>query len=292
MVQAFGIAGWWVLLVLMPDARGLFFPEALAGDPLMSFWLADLVLLCGGSALVAWLTATNRPAAGAGAWFLGGAFYYPAVYCLVVSHRYGEGELGVAAMFAGGGMTLAMATVIGQRDTSAGFRPCDGSLAWAAIKTALQIAVFWTTFLYVLPLAVVSLQERAGIGAFEFAGRWWVGFVVFLGFGLLGLSSAVWTLCIGRGTPLPTDCASRLVVVGPYRWVRNPMALAGIMQGVGVGLMWGSWLVVGYAVLGGVVWHVLVRPVEEADLLRRFGASYEAYRGGVRCWWPGRWRGA
>jgi protein-S-isoprenylcysteine O-methyltransferase Ste14 len=37
--------------------------------------------------------------------------------------------------------------------------------------------------------------------------------------------------------------ANRLVVVGPYRIVRNPMAVAGALQTIGVGLWVGSWAV-------------------------------------------------
>src|SRR5699024_5059518 len=103
---------------------------------------------------------------------------------------------------------------------------------------------------------------------------------------LLGVWSAVTMARLGRGTPLPGAMAHHLVVAGPYRWVRNPMAVAGIVQGAGVGLLLGSWLVLLYAVVGGVLWHLLVRPHEERDLAERFGQEYEHYRARVRCWLP------
>ena len=90
----------------------------------------------------------------------------------------------------------------------------------------------------------------------------------------------------GRGTPLPTSPARRLVIAGPYRWVRNPMALAGVLQAVGVGLWLGSWVVVAYALCGAVLWHVVVRPQEERELIERFGEPYEHYRRAARCWLP------
>ena len=76
------------------------------------------------------------------------------------------------------------------------------------------------------------------------------------------------------------------MVSGPYRHLRNPMAVAGIAQGVAVGVVLGSPAVVLYALLGGPVWHVLVCPWEEADLESRFGAPYRRYRAAVRCWLP------
>jgi protein-S-isoprenylcysteine O-methyltransferase Ste14 len=90
----------------------------------------------------------------------------------------------------------------------------------------------------------------------------------------------------GSGTPLPSAATTRLVTSGPYRFVRNPMAVAGIVQGVGVGLTLQSWLVVLYAIAGSVVWNWFVRPVEEADLTAKFGNEYLAYRAQVRCWIP------
>ncbi|WP_286178349.1 methyltransferase family protein [Rhodopirellula sp. JC639] len=79
----------------------------------------------------------------------------------------------------------------------------------------------------------------------------------------------------GGGTPLPTATAPRLVVAGPYRFVRNPLALAGILQGIAVGWLLGSVPVIVYSLTGIFAWHVFVRPAEEQDLLDRFGTRYQ-----------------
>ena len=91
---------------------------------------------------------------------------------------------------------------------------------------------------------------------------------------------------LGEGTPLPTMMARKLVVKGPYRALRNPMALAGIMQGVFVGVLFGSWPTIAYSVSGAVIWHVFVRPVEEHDLEERFGDEYRAYKSRAGVWLP------
>src|SRR5207253_638214 len=70
----------------------------------------------------------------------------------------------------------------------------------------------------------------------------------------------------GEGTPLPLDGPRRLVLAGPYGYVRNPMAIAGLGQGLCVGVGTGSWLVVAYALLGSAIWNWIVRPSEEEDL--------------------------
>ena len=88
----------------------------------------------------------------------------------------------------------------------------------------------------------------------------------------------------GQGTPLPVDSTNRLVIRGPYRWIRNPMATASLLQGAAMGLWFGSPLMLLYVVAGAALWNFAVRPWEEADLGARFGADYQSYRQSVRCW--------
>ena len=109
----------------------------------------------------------------------------------------------------------------------------------------------------------------------------------------LGLWACVTMALRGNGTPLPAETARELVITGPYRSVRNPMALAGLLQTVGVGLVVGSWMVLAIAAAGALVWNVFIRPTEEADLLVHFGEPYRLYAERVRCWIPTcRWQEA
>ncbi len=94
-----------------------------------------------------------------------------------------------------------------------------------------------------------------------------------------------WT---GRGTPAPVAPPKRLVVVGFYRYVRNPMY-------VGFALGWiGLWVVFGHAnllaitavVLVALGVHLFVIVYEEPTLRKKFGAEYEDYCRNVRRWVP------
>lgn len=153
-------------------------------------------------------------------------------------------------------------------------------------RTIMQMLGFWGLFLLLLPLAIAWFEDRWRL---RFDVPAWVslgGLALFLAASALGVWSATSMATRGRGTPLPSATASRLVVAGPYRLVRNPMAVAGIAQAVAVGLLLGSWLVVAYALGGSLLWNWVVRPLEEADLEARFGAEFTAYRGRVSCWVP------
>jgi acetyl esterase len=156
------------------------------------------------------------------------------------------------------------------------------------VATFGQIVVFWGFFLIVVPLLISFLEQRWGVGV---DAPWFVGVVggvILTLASALGIWAAVTMSTLGKGTPLPAAMPTALVIAGPYRWVRNPMAVAGIVQGAAVGLMLSSWLVVVYALIGSVVWNYAVRPHEEADLEKRFGDGFRRYRDAVRCWIPRR----
>ncbi len=153
-------------------------------------------------------------------------------------------------------------------------------------RTAQQIVVFWGGFLLVLPVIITVLESRWGLRVGVPIAVPIVGAVLLTVASALGLWSGFTMSTRGAGTPLPAETATRLVVAGPYRWVRNPMAIAGVVQGIAVGLILGSWLVVAYAVAGSLFWNWVVRPHEEANLRARFGAEFDAYAARVACWVP------
>ena len=152
--------------------------------------------------------------------------------------------------------------------------------------TLVQIAGFWWFFLFAVPPLLVTLERGLGSEPFEVAGQAVAGWSLLVGFSALGLWSGMTIAARGAGTPLPFDATNRLVIDGPYAYVRNPMVIAGLGQGASVGLLLGSWVVFTYVGLGAAIWQWIVRPAEERDLLAAFGDSYTAYVRQVRCWIP------
>lgn len=90
----------------------------------------------------------------------------------------------------------------------------------------------------------------------------------------------------GRGTPAPIAPTETLVVSGLYRHVRNPMYVAVLAIVIGQALLFGSVVLLRYAVLVWLAFHAFVLLYEEPTLRRRYGASYNVYRANVRRWWP------
>ncbi|MGP9693145.1 methyltransferase family protein [Brachybacterium sp. AOP25-B2-12] len=156
---------------------------------------------------------------------------------------------------------------------------------------AVQSAVLSLVLLGLVPAAISWAEARwSPVRPTGRLGRATIGAgaAVLAGATGLNVGSAATMAVHGDGTPLPMDAARHLVVRGPYRWARNPMAIGGIAQGIGVGLLRRSGGTILFALCGAVLWHVAIRPSEEADLLRRHGEPYARYREAVRCWWPRR----
>lgn len=154
------------------------------------------------------------------------------------------------------------------------------------LGTLGQIAAFWAVFFAAIPLVLATLERRWGLFLDLGDSVRVAGIVLFVGLGAAAFWSAAALSVKGGGTPLPAAMPNRLVIAGPYRWVRNPMAMTSIAQGAAVGMMLSSWIVVAYAVAGALVWNFAVRPHEEADLAAKFGADFDRYRREVRCWIP------
>jgi protein-S-isoprenylcysteine O-methyltransferase Ste14 len=161
-------------------------------------------------------------------------------------------------------------------------RPARAS--WNLFKTVGQIIVFWGFFLFVLPPWIAEAGRRAGVPEFPSTVGALIAVVIFSVASMLGLASAYTMAVLGQGTPLPIDSPRTLVVSGPYAYLRNPMATAGMLQGAAVALWHGSVIVFLYVVAGGLIWHLIARPLEEADLVRMFGGDFVAYRDRVPLW--------
>jgi protein-S-isoprenylcysteine O-methyltransferase Ste14 len=107
--------------------------------------------------------------------------------------------------------------------------------------------------------------------------------------GCVGAAAALWCIFtfafIGKGTPAPFDPPRRLVIQGPYRFVRNPMYIGAGLALAGAALFYQSWTLLLYTGLFFLATHLFVVVYEEPTLRRTFGAEYEAY-----CNRVGRWR--
>src|SRR5262252_385198 len=159
---------------------------------------------------------------------------------------------------------------------------------WPMTIASLAVgAAFFALWFWLLPQWLGFRVQAAGAAQW----RWLAVLPSILGFAVA--LRCVWDFgWTGRGTPAPMVPPKRLVVVGFYRHVRNPMYL-----GFAAGWI-GLWVVFGHphpavtaalaAVATGV--HLFVLFYEEPTLRKKFGADDEEYCRNVDRWRP-RWRG-
>ena len=106
----------------------------------------------------------------------------------------------------------------------------------------------------------------------------------------VGLALVGWTVGLfateGEGTLAPWDPTARLVIRGPYRFVRNPMIGGVFLVLLGEAALFGSPAILIWLVAVIAVNTMYIPLVEEPGLRRRFGEEYDAYCRAVPRWLP------
>src|SRR3954452_5225353 len=146
-------------------------------------------------------------------------------------------------------------------------------------------------FLVVIPGVVAGLIPALITGwRIPWTGGWAspvaiVAAVVILS-GVLVLLDAFARFARADGTPAPPMPTAHLVVVGPYRYVRNAMYLAVLAITLGQALLFGSLGALVYAGLVLLAVVLFVLGYEEPTLEADYGDEYREYQRNVRGWIP------
>jgi protein-S-isoprenylcysteine O-methyltransferase Ste14 len=151
---------------------------------------------------------------------------------------------------------------------------------FAVVRALIVAPLFVSLWLYFIPIWFG--------GRHVFDDPRPLGWIVVAVGAVIGLP-CVWEFAWrGLGTPAPFDPPRKLVISGPYRYVRNPMY-------VGMGIV-----IAGFALVFPHAWRIFAGELifafiassafviiyEEPALRRMFGADYDEYRRNVRRWIP------
>jgi protein-S-isoprenylcysteine O-methyltransferase Ste14 len=152
------------------------------------------------------------------------------------------------------------------------------------VRAVTYATLFIAFVLVYLPARFLSwsgIVEPATTGAPQVAGMIMVA---------IGTAIALWCVVtfvfIGKGTPAPFDPPRKLVIRGPYQFVRNPMYIGAAMTLAGAALFYESLSIFIYSGVFFLITHLFVVLYEEPTLRRTFGDEYEAYCRRTTRWWP------
>ncbi len=153
----------------------------------------------------------------------------------------------------------------------------------ALLGTLFFLVIIIPFFLIWIPRRILLSPEQIysfDIGAFRFLGL----IPIFLGVIIYIYCSSSF-IFIGKGTPIPFTPTKELIVSGFYRYVRNPLYIAGVFVLTGEALLFQSIGIFIYCLVMFAIFnfHVLM---EEVFLAEKFGTAYKQYCNSVPRWIP------
>jgi protein-S-isoprenylcysteine O-methyltransferase Ste14 len=152
--------------------------------------------------------------------------------------------------------------------------------AATVLRHLLAIAALPFTMAVLIPLWLARrdrIVPRLGNGPGEIL-------IQALGLGLLGTGLLLFVASVthfaseGRGTLAPWDPPRKLVVTGPYLYVRNPMISGVALVLLGEAFVLLSWAHLVWACVFIGINAVYIPVIEEPGLAERFGDRYLEYR--------------
>lgn len=178
---------------------------------------------------------------------------------------------------------------------SAGGSATDGTpleRTLGRIPLAVRMLVYGVSFLFVVLAALPWLAYRFDVrwpnARVELGPLRAVGAVVFFACLTVYLHASYLLSSRGRGAYVEFDPPREFVAVGPYRWVRNPIAASLVGSLLGEAIAFSSTGIFLLFLLSILLAHAQVVWIEEPLLRRRFGKSYADYLASVPRWVPRR----
>jgi protein-S-isoprenylcysteine O-methyltransferase Ste14 len=151
-----------------------------------------------------------------------------------------------------------------------------------ALRSLVVLILIPGTVAVYAPLQILQANGRMDWPGLT-AGSFLAASLTLFGFSVLFF--CVWDFfAVGKGTLAPFDPPRRLVVVGLYRFTRNPMYNGVLAALLGQAWLFSSTALLKYAAVVFVLFHVFVVAYEEPALESQFGESYREYRRAVPRW--------
>jgi protein-S-isoprenylcysteine O-methyltransferase Ste14 len=131
----------------------------------------------------------------------------------------------------------------------------------------------------ILVILLPQVDKIIGIGSFYVGyGNIIIGVIAIIMGGFLAFWTIIAQIKLASGTPFPMLPTKNLLIIGPFKYCRNPMTLGTIIAYSGVALSVGSYTALLVVVVFSLILLVYLKLIEEKELEMRFGQEYLVYK--------------
>ncbi len=139
--------------------------------------------------------------------------------------------------------------------------------------------IFPTGIPAILVMVLPRVDKNIGIGSFYTGyGNIIIGVLAIVVGGFLAFWTIIAQIRLASGTPFPMLPTQRLIIVGPFKYCRNPMTLGTIMAYSGVAILVGSYSALLAVAVFFLMLLIYLKLIEEKELEMRFGREYLEYK--------------
>ncbi len=157
---------------------------------------------------------------------------------------------------------------------------------WGLVRSLIILP---GTTLVFIPTIILVLLKNSSCPP-ELASTTEIWFWLALLVGGVGLALSSWSVVLfsktGKGTPAPWEPPRRLVISGPYRYVRNPMITGVMLMLSAEAMLFHSWPIAIWTMVFFIGNAIYFPFSEEKGLEKRFGDEYRVYKAHVPRWIP------
>lgn len=157
---------------------------------------------------------------------------------------------------------------------------------WLGARNLAMIVLFPGTVAAYIPYRLIAPVNLPSPVVWSFS-QYLGAIFVLLGTGIL-LSCVSSFAHHGRGTLAPFDETRKLVLVGLYKYVRNPMYVGVIVILLGECMFFWSNPLLIYSVIMFTLFNLIIIGYEENRLRHKYGDEYRQYCTSVGRWLPGK----
>ena len=124
-----------------------------------------------------------------------------------------------------------------------------------------------------------QIDNYLGIGSFfNGLGNMVIGVMAIIIGGIVALWTIVIQIILASGTPFPMLPTKELLIVGPFKYCRNPMTLGTITAYAGIAIAVGSLTALMAVAIFAAILISYLKIIEEKELQMRFGIEYIEYK--------------